>query len=131
MKDEFDTKLELLTDIDVDEQRKGINVLIKHDYFSSDNANGKKLLDSILGALNLTADTISNLIITDSAVKLINSSEELNTLINNVRATMICRDSAQFYDVDLTMIQEGKVRIVSIDEIADSIILNRPDIIIG
>ena len=74
MKDNnFNTELDLLTDValDVSESANSLTVLIKHDYYSSDNDNGRALLDSFLDGLTLSADRIHMIIMTDSAVRLI------------------------------------------------------------
>ena len=130
MKDNID--LELLTDyaIDVSESANGLNVLIKHDYYSSDNDNGRRLLNSLLEGLILAGDRLFQLIITDSAVKLIGESDKINELLNLANTTLICSESAGYYNVDLSYDFPDKVHIVPMTDITDQIIETRPNIII-
>ncbi|MCR5592294.1 MAG: hypothetical protein K6F79_00915 [Saccharofermentans sp.] len=130
MKDEFRTELELMTDYTVDDTKKSLSVLIKHDFYSSDNDNGRSILEKILDGLLLTSDSISRLIITDSAVKLIESSEVLNSLISTVRISLICKDSMEFYGIESPVLTNEKVRIVPMEEITDIIIQDPPELII-
>ena len=130
MKD--NTDLELLTDyaIDVSESANGLNVLIKHDYYSSDNDNGRRLLNSLLDGLIMAGDRLYLLIIADSAVRLINKSNKITELMKLSNTTLICSESAIFYNVDLTNEYPSKVHIVRMSEIADQIIESMPNIVI-
>ncbi|MBO6193013.1 MAG: hypothetical protein J6O00_02410 [Clostridiales bacterium] len=130
MKD--NTDLELLTDyaIDVSESANGLNVLIKHDYYSSDSDNGRRLLNSILDGLIMAGDRLFQLIITDSAVKLIEESDKINDLLQLANTTLICSDSAVFYNVDISKPFPTSVHIVPITDITDQIIETRPIIIL-
>lgn len=130
MKDDFETKIELMTDFAVDDKKKSINVLIKHDYYSSDNENGKKLLDRVLDGLLLCADTINKLIIVDKAVNLLISSEALNRLMNEVGLCLICKDSIDFYGSGIPIMTNDKTKLVSMEDITDIIIQDPPNLII-
>ncbi len=130
MNDEFRTDLELMTDYTVDDTKKTISVLIKHDYYSSDNDNGRSILEKILNGLLLTSDSINRLIITDTAVKLLESSEILNSLLSAVRISLICKDSMDFYGIGFPVLTNDKVRIVPMEEITDIIIQDPPELII-
>ena len=133
MKDNnFNTELDLLTDValDVNESANSISVLLKHDYYSTDNDNGRALLDSLLDGLILAADRINMIIITDSAVRLLESSSKLINLIKLVHLTLVCRDSADYYEVQIPEDKELQINIVPINDITDEIIESRPDLII-
>ena len=132
MKDNNHTDVELLTDfaIDVSESANGLSVLIKHNYYSTDNDNGRALLDHILDGLVLASDRIFLLIITDSAVKLLESSPRITDLMTHVNTTLICADSAAYYGISIPDDPDGKVHAVSMADITDQIIESRPNIII-
>lgn len=132
MKDNGFTELDLLTDValDVSESANSICVLIKHDYYSSDNDNGRALLNGLLDGLILAADRINMLIITDSAVRLFESSSKLINLISLVHLTLVCRDSADFYGVSVPQGESLHINTVSMADITDQIIESRPDLII-
>ena len=132
MKDNHNTDIEVLTDfaIDVSESANGLSVLIKHDYYSTDNDNGRALLDSLLDGLILASDRVFLLMITDSGVKLLENSSKLTELITRTHQTLICRDSAKFYGVTVPSDPDGKVHAVSMADITDQIIESRPNIIL-
>lgn len=132
MKDNnFNTDLDLLTDValDVSESANSITVLIKHDYYSSDNENGRRLLESFLDGLSLSADRIHLMIITDSAVKLFGSSSKLQSLVPLVNKVFVCADSASFYNVSVPDFGD-KFSLVPVTEITDLIIETRPELIL-
>ena len=132
MKDNNNTDIELLTDfaIDVSESANGLCVLIKHDYYSSDNENGKALLDNLLDSLIISSDRVYLIIVTDSAVKLIDTSDKLNQLMNTINTTLVCRESLDFYGIDIPSFPEDKVHVIPMAEIAEQIIESRPGLII-
>ena len=134
MKDNMNTDLdiELMTDyaIDVSESANGLCVLIKHDYYSADNDNGKAMLDCFLNSLTLASERIYLLIITDSAVKLLETSDKIKSLIKSVNMTLIDNDSAAYYDVIIDSYLSDKIHAVPMSEITDQIIESRPGLII-
>ena len=123
-------KLQTGFSIEVNESAESLVVLIKHDYYSSDNDNGRMILDSFLDGLIMTADRIKMILITDSAVKLLGTSDKLNDLIKVVRLTMVCDDSIRFYNASVPDPVKDMIRTVSSSDITDQIIESRPDIII-
>jgi len=133
MKDNsFDTELDLLTDValDVSESADSLTVLIKHDYYSSDNDNGRSLLDSFLDGLILASDRIHMIIITDSAVKLFNTSVKLQTLISSVNSVLVCSESLNYYDVNISQEYSSKLNIIPMADITDCIIESKPSLIL-
>ena len=70
------------------------------------------------------------IIITDSAVRLLESSSKIINLIKLVHLTLVFRDSADFYEVQIPEDDELHLNIVSINDITDQIIESRPDLII-
>ena len=132
MKDNsFNTELDLLTDValDVSESANSLTVLIKHDYYSSDNDNGRALLESFLEGLTLSADRIHLIILTDRAVRLLETSGKLHSLIPLVNKTFVCADSADCYGISVPDFGD-KLSSVSMGEITDLIIETRPDLIL-
>ena len=130
MKD--NNNIELMTDyaIDVSESANGLCVLFKHDYFSSDNENGRSLIDKMIESLDIASDRIYLLIVTDSAVKLLESSDKFRKLITSVNTTLLDMDSAVFYGVSVDPFVKGSVHGLNMTEITDEIIESRPDLII-
>ena len=126
------TNIELLTDfaIDVSESANGLSVLIKHDYYSSDNDNGRMLLNKLLDALIMASDRVFLLILTDSAVNLIQNSDKIIELMKTTNSTLICSNSADFYNIDVPEELPDNVHIASMSEITEQIIESRPNIII-
>ena len=127
-----DIDIELMTDyaIDVSESANGLCVLIKHDYYSTDNDNGRAMLDCFLNSLTVSSERIFLLIITGSAVKLLDTSDKLKALIKAVNMTLIDNDSAAYYDIVLDPYLSDKAHAVPISEITDQIIESRPGLII-
>ena len=127
-----DIDIELMTDyaIDVSESANGLCVLIKHDYYSTDNDNGRAMLYCFLNSLTVSSERIFLLIITDSAVKLLDTSDKLKALIKAVNMTLIDNDSAAYYDIVLDPYLSDKAHAVPISEITDQIIESRPGLII-
>lgn len=132
MKDNNATNIEVMTDfaLEIEDKSTFINVLIKHDYYSTDNDNGRLLLDSFLDGLILISDKISNIIVVDSAVKLLDTSDKLNTLITLADNTFICSDSIDYYNVVTTELNNSRIHIIPRSDITDQIIYLKPDIII-
>ena len=134
MKDNISTDLdiELMTDyaIDVSESANGLCVLIKHNYYSTDNDNGRAMLDCFLDSLTLASERVYLLLITDSAVKLLESSDKIKSLMNAVNMTLIDNDSASYYDVAIESYLSDNVHAVPTSEITDQIIESRPGLII-
>ena len=127
----YGTELEVEPSFALDESDQGIHILIKHDYYSSDNDNGRMLLDKFLQSLLLISDRISCLILVDTAVRLINSSDGLNELISAVTLTLVCSDSAGYYGIDLpSAALPPSVRAIPAGALSEMIIESPPNLVL-
>ena len=80
-----------------------LTVLIKHDYYSSDNDHGRLLLGSFLDTLTESGDPVNKLILLDTAVRLLEDSilfAKLLKLIEHSKFTYICDDSLAYFDIE-------------------------------
>lgn len=80
-----------------------LSVLIKHDYYSSDNDHGRFLLSSFFDTLADCGDSISKIFIIDSAVRLLDDvsiSGKLVKLFALSNYSYICDDSLAYFDVE-------------------------------
>jgi len=130
MKDNFDTELECLTAFDIEEHSENLRVLVKHDYYSSDNEHGRIILDSLLDGLKNDSSKISSLIIIDSAVKLLSENGNLISLIASVDTVYISKDSIDFYNVDTDELPDN-ISFLSTNDLAEVIIDTMPNLILG
>jgi hypothetical protein len=98
------TDIKLLPELDISASSDALNILISHDYYSSDTDNGRILLKSLLNALLYSGKEIDNLFLLDSGVKLIDAEAEsyplLIKLIGISDKAYICSDSVQHFNID-------------------------------
>lgn len=82
-----------------------LSVLIKHDYYSSDNDHGRMLLGSFIDGLIESGDPISKVILIDSAVRLLEDdsfSAKLVKIFALSKYAYICDDSLAYFDIEYT-----------------------------
>lgn len=92
-------------EITVIDENGMLSVLIKHDYYSSDTDHGRKILSAFLDSLAECGNTLSKIILIDSAVKLLDIDElayRLEKLFGLSRYSYICEESLAFYEVEYT-----------------------------
>ena len=80
-----------------------LSVLIKHDYYSSDTENGRLLLGSFLDSLTDCGDSLLNVFLVDSAVRLLEDpyfSAKISKLLSLSRYSYICEESLAAFDVE-------------------------------
>ena len=90
-------------DMTVLDESGNLTVLIKHDYYSSDNDHGRLLLGSFLDTLTESGDPVNKLILLDTAVRLLEDSilfAKLLKLIEHSKFTYICDDSLAYFDIE-------------------------------
>ena len=90
-------------DMTVLDESGNLTVLIKHDYYSSDNDHGRLLLGSFLDTLTESGDPVNKLILLDTAVRLLEDSilfAKLLKLIEHSKFTYICEDSLAYFDIE-------------------------------
>ena len=102
-----------------------VTVVIKHDYYSSDNNHGRILLNSFLNALKDNHGKKYRLIIMDTGVRLLAKSSSghglLEVLIRSASECLVCSDSCFACGIDIDDSLSGLLT-VSADEIALEII---------
>ena len=80
-----------------------LSILIKHDYYSSDNDHGRMLLGAFIDSLIESGDAICKVILIDSAVRLLSDdsfSVKLVKLFALSKYTYICDDSLAYFDIE-------------------------------
>ncbi len=127
------TEYEVFPEMEVKSGNDAVTVLIKHDYYSSDNENGRDLLRTFLSELRNSDRTIGMLIITDSATKLLDKDNDLSSVLHDLivyksEAHAICKDSASYYMADMESSEE--LALYSASAIIELILENPPSIII-
>jgi len=72
-------------------------LLIKHDYYSSDNEHGRFLLNSFLKSLSNGKFSLESIILIDSGVRIADSAI-MQTLVNSgtVNTVYICSESLEY-----------------------------------
>ncbi len=129
MNHDFNHEVELMADFAYDESDGDLRILLKHDYYSSDNILGVKLLDNFIDNLIIEADRICLLIVVDSAVKLLESNPKFMKLIEISPSTLICSDSLEFYGVDYDTLLATVTKLES-EDIIDTILNSAPNVVI-
>ena len=90
-------------DMTILDESSSLSVLIKHDYYSSDNDHGRMLLDTFLDTLIESGDQISKVILIDSAVRLLvddSFSAKLIRLFTLSQYSYVCDDSLAYFDIE-------------------------------
>ena len=90
-------------DMTILDESSSLCVLIKHDYYSSDNDHGRMLLDTFLDTLIESGDQIGKVILMDSAVRLLaddSFSAKLIRLFTLSKYSYICDDSLAYFDIE-------------------------------
>ena len=94
-------------ELEMDESESGVSLLIRHDFYSSDNEHGQKLLNSLLMQYLDSNKKISNLFIVDSGVRLLDSENDylvaVSDLLHIADEVFVCKDSVDYYG---TLIEE-------------------------
>ena len=130
MRTDNDTNVLTSFAIEVSEENKALNILIKHDYYSSDNDNGRFLLKQIIRSVLESGTRIGTVIIVDTGVRLLETSDDMIMLISNSVVTFICEQSLSFYEVSPAEAANTKIQYITGAETADLILEIKPDIII-
>ena len=63
-----------------DKEQSGVTILFKHDYYSSDNGNGRLLLKSFVESILNESENIGMILFIDKGVKLLSGDHPLNSL---------------------------------------------------
>ncbi len=80
-----------------------LSVLIKHDYYSSDTDQGRKIIGMFLDSLADCGSSIAKIMLIDSSVRLLDDDSfayRLEKLFGLARYSYICEDSLSFYEVE-------------------------------
>ncbi|MCQ2517050.1 MAG: hypothetical protein MJ094_09385 [Saccharofermentans sp.] len=126
---DLNNEIEVMADFSYDESDGDLKVLIKHDYYSSNNDLGISYLNSYLDSLLMESDRLCLLIIIDSAVKLLENNAKLHELINRSPSTIICNNSLEHYGIHCEL-NNSSIILLELDDVIDTIINSSPNIII-
>lgn len=129
MNHDFSHEVELMTDYSFDESDGDLKILFKHDFYSSDNELGKKLLNDLINNLSVEADRICLIIVVDSAVRLLEASSSFRNLIELSPSTVICSDSLSFYNIDIDL-NLNTISYLDSESVISTILNTSPNIIV-
>lgn len=133
-KSDFDTSFsfDYYPDKELSSSDKGINIFIKHDYYSSDNEHGRDLLAIFLSQISESNTEIRSVMIVDQGVKLLSENNsiynEIIEIINKSTLNYINEDSLNEYGITLS--EELNVVKITSDIFFEELLHNKPDIII-
>ena len=123
-----DTALDLYPELLINDNDANKIILIKHNYYSSDDEHGRMLLSAFLDVIADESSKISSVFLIDTGVKLLTSGTSSSLFFKSVREKgvnlVICRESAELYEIPV-----GDHEVYSAHEIALEL-LNTPDIFI-
>lgn len=112
--------------------KKGLVVLFKHDYYSSDSVHGRELLSNIIYFLNSERESISKLLFIDSGVFLLNpdyeNSTEISMLIEKAQAVYVCSESIEEYIAPFS--DKNNIILADAESFFEQLFTLNPDIII-
>ena len=128
------SNLELTTapDMTMLDENGTLCVLIKHDYYSSDTEHGRKILGAFLDTLAECGESISKIILIDSAVRILENEmmySRLDKLFALSRCSYICEDSLAEFDIEY--ISHDNVILCSASDITMEIIQSEHLITLG
>ena len=128
--EEPETELNLFPDLILDDSNGSLTILIKHNYFSSDNDHGRELLSAFIDILLDEFSKISRIFLIDSGVLLMDPNDPLYKRFSQIIDLKIpvtcCRESIDRYSIDFT--KDTNLNILSMHDIALEI-LNTPHLI--
>lgn len=100
----LETSLELYPDLILDGEDGSATVIIKHDYYSSDNDHGRELLLSFINSMLDDSGKMYRFIFVDSSVKLFSTeigfSLKMTQMSSRGSAVLICSESLDYYAID-------------------------------
>ena len=128
------TDISILPELEVGGSDNSISILIRHDYYSSDNDHGKRLLNDLLLSLQTCGKDIDRIMFIDSGVKLLSSDslidhDCLNSLINKALNSCVCADSLDYYEIDVSILPTKLIAVTS-EEIFSSLLFSHNTITI-
>ncbi len=128
------TDISVLPELEVDGSEHSISILIRHDYYSSDNDHGKRLLNDLLLSLQTCGKDIDRIMFIDTGVKLISSDSMIDhkclySLIDKALNSCICSDSLDYYGIDASILPTKLIAVTS-EEIFSSLLFSHNTITI-
>ncbi|MBO4243141.1 MAG: hypothetical protein J5883_07670, partial [Clostridiales bacterium] len=97
------TEIELYPEVEITDNTDVINILIKHDFYSSDNENGRLFLEHMIDALIAFPGRIGVLLIIDKGVLMLDINDDLNRkvtgLIERSDLCLISEESMDYYNI--------------------------------
>lgn len=119
------TDIKILPEFDIPDTNSSLSILLRHDYYSSDNENGHRLLSDLLLAIINCGKEISQLYIIDSGVKTLCSDSDYRDLIQRLicltGSVLVCSESLSFYGISIDPESE-KIHTVSSEEVFSTIL---------
>ena len=128
------TDIKILPELEIEGSDNSISILIRHDFYSSDNDHGKRLLNDLLLSLQTCGKDIDRIMFIDSGVKLLSSDSLIDhdcliSLINKAQNSCICSDSLDHYGIDSSMLPQKLITVTS-EEIFSSLLFSHNTITI-
>lgn len=116
------TEIELYPEVEISDSNDVINILIKHDHFSSDNEYGRLLLEHLMDSLLSSPAKIGVLFIVDKGTHLLDRDDDLHDkaleLCRKADLCLISEESIEYYntvyDEDLSSFLSPDERIASL-----------------
>ena len=125
-----DIEIEYLPQKSIDDISNGLNILIKHNFYSSDSNHGKELLSNILYLLS-SQDAISTIMVVDSGVKLFTDpdfKDDLYTIVDKSEIIYVCSESVEEFQIEIP--DNNKVIISDSQLFFEQLLIHKPDFII-
>ena len=98
-------ELEYFPEKELSPNNKGLVVLFKHDYYSTNSPHGKELLSNILYSLNSDSISIAKILFVDSAVSLLDVdsiyNSDISSLLEKTQTAFVCSESLEEYRIEL------------------------------
>ena len=128
------TDIKILPELEIEGSDNSFSILFRHDYYSSDNDHGKRLLNDLLLSLQTCGKDIDRIMFIDSGVKLLSSDslidhDCLNSLINKALNSCVCADSLDYYEIDGSILPPKLIPVTS-EEIFSSLLFSHNTITI-
>ena len=108
---------DIMPELELLDDSGDVTIVIKHDYFGSDNDHGRELFTSFISSIMDEFFHIDRVILIDSGVKCLNEDHALNGTIRSIESfagsLIACSESLSFYGVtcpqDITSLDAATV----------------------
>lgn len=125
-------ELEYLSEKELNPNNKGLVVLFKHDYYSTNSPHGKELLSNILYSLNSDSISIAKVMFIDNGVSLLDVdsiyNSDISSLLEKTQTAFVCSESLEEYRTEL--IDRNNLIVADAELFFEQLFTSKPDIII-